>query len=191
MKPIKDPTTRRSAIGIDVLYVGHEDIKKNTLAIVIVQFFSRRVYAYPTQIVEPLWQMSKLNRTYNNSEDKNMSTKPGDIAYLDLRSWSYGSSWFDDLISQSLIVNFTWWKLSMRRLILSAPILRYMGKSYLFEVDEAYVRQFGLVKSYDPSVSFLVDKTLVDSYPGCLTWRCRPKPRDTNSVTSNKCINCI
>ena len=47
-KTIKDPSKRRSAIGIDVLHIGHPDEDGNTMLIVIVQFFSRHVYAYPT-----------------------------------------------------------------------------------------------------------------------------------------------
>lgn len=48
VKTLKNPARRRSAIGIDVLFVGHEDDRGNTLVIIIVQFFTRHVYAYPT-----------------------------------------------------------------------------------------------------------------------------------------------
>jgi hypothetical protein len=99
------------------------------------------------------------------------SAKPGDTVYLDLRSWSYGSTWFDDLKlpesdSKLYLVEAQYEKgRNLRKIDLRAPVLKYMGKDHLFEVDEAYVQQFGSVKSYDPSASFLVDKALVDAYP--------------------------
>jgi hypothetical protein len=51
-KTLKNPLYRRSAIGIDVLYVGHEDYRGNTLVIIIVQFFTRHVFGYPTHTYE-------------------------------------------------------------------------------------------------------------------------------------------
>jgi len=66
VKTIKGNIHRRSAIGIDVLAVGHPDNFNNTLVIVIVQAFSRHVYGYPTgtyeanTIVEALMQYYSL-----------------------------------------------------------------------------------------------------------------------------------
>jgi hypothetical protein len=99
------------------------------------------------------------------------SAKPGDTVYLDLRSWSYGSTWFDDLKLPNsdrklYLVEAKYEKgRNTRKIDLRAPILKYMGKDHLFEVDEAYVQQFGSVRSYDPASVCLVDKALVDAYP--------------------------
>jgi hypothetical protein len=111
----------------------------------------------------------------NLRKQKITNVTPGDIVYLDLRLWSYGSSWFDDLglpesDTKLYLVKGQYQNAFLsdgRKIDLYVPIFAQMGdKSHaLLSVDNAFIFQFGRNTTYDPSNSYIVDEELIAKFP--------------------------
>jgi hypothetical protein len=107
-------------------------------------------------------------------KQKVTSVKPGDKVYIDLRSWSYRSDWFNNLglphsDTKTYVVEGIYQKAYAqqgKKIDLRIPIFKHMEKSKisLLSVDESFIYQFGSNTNFDTQTSILVDQYLISTY---------------------------